>query len=262
MKFESVTVRAPAKINLFLQVKGRRDDGYHDIESVMQAVSLFDELRLTRSQAGSVSIAWAEGVDGRIPEKPDLVERTLGILNETVGGTQAADVKLIKRIPVAAGLAGGSSDAAAAIEGIKWLMHGELPDSVAAEVASQVGSDVGFFLRGGTCLAMGRGEVVTSLDSPQLWWVIGISDAELSTADVYERFDQIGSPNGRQVDAMVHALASNDPGKIGNTLFNDLEAAAASIFGAIPSLKDAVAKAGALGVVMTGSGPTIAGLCS
>lgn len=261
MKLDSVTVLAPAKLNLYLQVVRKRDDGYHDIESVMQSVSLFDELRMKRAPVSSVSVAWAEGLRGDLPASPDLVERTLGILNQNVGGTQAAEVEVIKRIPLAAGLAGGSSDAAAAIEGIKHLMHGELPDSVALEVAAQVGSDVGFFLRGGTCLAMGRGEVVTSFDSPKLWWILGIPDAQLSTAEVYERFDLVGAPNGRQVDGMVQALASNDRIKIGKMLFNDLEAAATSLYDAIPSLKEKMASAGALGVVMSGSGPTIAGLC-
>lgn len=262
MKLDSIIVGAPAKLNLYLQVVGKRDDGYHDIVSVMQAISLFDEVHMKRAAVSSVSVKWDEALRGDLPERPDLVERTLGILNQTVGGSQAAEVEVVKRIPLAAGLAGGSSDAAAAVVGIKHLMHGELPDSVALDVASQIGSDVAFFLLGGTCLAMGRGEVVTPLDSPKLWWVLGISEAQLSTAEVYERFDLVGSANGRQVDGMVQALASNNPSKIGKLLFNDLEAPAATLFEEIPSLKERVSSAGALGVVMSGSGPTIAGLCA
>jgi 4-diphosphocytidyl-2-C-methyl-D-erythritol kinase len=259
---KQVRLVARAKINLFLEVLALREDGYHDIETVIQSIELSDEMTIRRSSLTEVVITLAEEVAGPIPESPDIVERAVGILNQMVGGTQAAEVRVLKRIPIASGLGGGSADAAAAIAGMNVLTGGQIPDETLMDICLQVGSDVPFALRGGTARATGRGEILEAIDSPQtLWWIVGIPPFSLRTSEVYRRFDELPPPGRRDSQKLVDALASGDVRGIGAPLHNDLEAPAFDLRPELLSLKESVLKAGVLGAVMSGSGPAIAGLC-
>ncbi|MBW3589211.1 MAG: 4-(cytidine 5'-diphospho)-2-C-methyl-D-erythritol kinase [Actinobacteria bacterium] len=254
---DRVEMSAPAKVNLFLRVSGVRDDGYHEIESVMQTVSIFDRLVMERVPVTRVSFDTA----ALAPEPPDLIEKAIGVFNETVGGTQGAEVRVDKQIPIGAGLGGGSSDAAAALMGIDRMMGGLTPPKLLSEIASQVGSDVPFFLNGGTALVSGRGEIVKSLPSLEAWWVIGVPDLSMSTEEVYAAFDRFGSSQGPSLQEFLDALSTGEVAEVGGLLHNDLEVAAFDLQPELRDLKEEMHGAGALGAVMTGSGSAIVGLC-
>jgi 4-diphosphocytidyl-2-C-methyl-D-erythritol kinase len=254
---EVVRLAARAKVNLSLRVLGPRSDGFHEISTVMQSLEWFDEIEMKRAPKTKVTVEWGSGLSGALPEKPDLVERTIGIIDQTLGGTQAAEVRVVKNIPVAAGLGGGSADAAAAILGMNVLTDHAMSPELMLEVAAQAGSDVPFALVGGTAFARGRGELVERLEHRPLWWVIAVPDFSLETAAVYERWDEMRTSSSR--DAQVPTSQAVE--EIGRFLTNDLESPAFEMKPSLRGLKDEMMKAGAIGAVMSGSGPAIAGLC-
>lgn len=259
-----------AKINLWLAVVGRRPDGYHELESVMQSISLADELTITPAEHSEVSIRWAEGLDGPVPQAPDIVQRTVAAAR--LRCPERPSIVVEKRIPVGAGLGGASADAAAALVGLEVLEScepaGRLP---VAELAGRLGADVPFCLRGGVALATGIGDRLTPLACPAtLWWVIGISGAALATVKVYQRFDELvpqgGRPSGNgrpagSTAALVNALSTGDFDGVAANLANDLEIAAFDLMPELRDLKRAMTEGGALGSIMTGSGSAIIGLC-
>lgn len=257
-----VNVIGRAKVNLFLRVGTLRSDGFHEVESVMQSIDWFDEISLERASASEVEISWHAGHEGEIPQEPDIVARALAIVNENVGGTQAARIWVSKRIPVGAGLGGGSADAAAAILGMNELMGRVMPARLMMEIARQVASDVPFALQGGTALATGRGEKVSAEPCPSdLWWVIGIPAFALATRSTYEKFDEVGRVNARDSAPLLDALKLGDVEEAAKHLHNDLEEAAFSVQPTLRDYKARLSEAGVLGAVMTGSGSALAGLC-
>lgn len=263
MEADSVEVLGRAKVNLSLKVRGRRPDGYHQVTTVMQSLELADRLTMRRSPAISVHFT-PGGPDGGTadpPRRPDLVEKALGIFNQTHGGTQGAAVEVVKHIPLQSGMGGGSADAAAALLGIAALTGDRLSTEQLMEMAIQLGSDVPFALTGGTAVATGRGELLAPLESPVTWWVLGISTAGLATPGVYERFDEVGGIEGPNPSALAGALEDGDLEELGGLLVNDLEPAAFDLMPGLRERKEAMTSAGVLGAVMSGSGPTVAGLC-
>ncbi len=256
---------ARAKINLGLSVLDRRADGYHDLSSVMQTVELADDLTLHPAAAASVTFCAGPGFEGPFPESPDLVERAIGAFS-SAGEAGHAEVRVVKRIPIGAGLAGGSADAAAALMGMNALMGNPCSLEGLAEIGESLGADVPFALRGGTALVTGRGERVSDLACPaRLWWVLGISALSISTHKAYRRYDELacrhGSTEAPQT-RLIAALACGSVEGIAASLHNDLELPAFDLEPTLPELKRQMLEAGALGVVVSGSGPTIAGLCS
>lgn len=258
-----VGVLARAKVNLFLSVVGRRPDGYHEVETVMQSVDLFDEVDVGRAEVTTVSIKWAPGLSGPVPAAPDLVEKALGVFAEATGREAEAEVRVVKQIPIGAGLGGGSADAAAALLGINELLDRPASLPELEEMCARVGSDVPFALRGGVALATGRGEMLSPLSCPAcLWWVLAMPEAGLSTASVYRRRDELPpAPRGRDSQELTDALGAGDLRGVGASLHNDLEEAAFSLDPSLASRKRALLDAGALGAVMTGSGSAVAALC-
>jgi 4-diphosphocytidyl-2-C-methyl-D-erythritol kinase len=259
----TVRVIGRAKINLFLRVGGRRADGFHEIETVMQTIDLCDEMVMMPADATKVEFVRAPGYDGPLPRQPDLVEEALALAGVT------ASVKVTKRIPLGAGLGGGSADAAAALVGAARLAGEDWDRPKLAGLGARLGSDVPFALIGGTAVATGRGEVVTPVESPQLWWVLLFGKRPLSTAEVYRRFDEKGKLNtgseggpGGGSARIVEALQRGDPYHVGKRVDNDLFLAALSIEPSLPEVVGLMQEAGALGVVMTGSGSTVIGLCA
>jgi 4-diphosphocytidyl-2-C-methyl-D-erythritol kinase len=269
----SVTVRVPAKINLQLAVGPLRADGYHGLVTVFHAISLFDEVTVAAAAADSVTVA-GEGAD-RVPADGDnLALRAVRALREAIAardgaapdagpdGRAGVAVSIRKRIPVAGGLAGGSADAAAALVACNDLWQAELSARELCEVAARVGSDVAFAVLGGTAVGRGRGEQLTSaLVAPVSYhWVLAFADGHLSTPAVYGTLDRlradeaVGEP---QLSAeLMSALRAGDAPRLGAALSNDLQAPALAMFPALRKTLAAGREFGALGALVSGSGPT------
>jgi 4-diphosphocytidyl-2-C-methyl-D-erythritol kinase len=255
-------VRAAAKINLALFVGPRRDDGYHEIVSVMQSAALWDELWV--SSAGEGLELTVEG--GGLPAgEGNLVLVAARELARRVRDRPGVRFRLRKGIPVAAGLGGGSADGAAAMLALDRLWGLGLPPANLRAMAAEVGSDVPFCLTGGTQLATGRGERLEAVDQRRaLWWLLGIDAGGLASGDVYRRHDELGGagPVRRErADALVAALQDGAVERVAAALANDLEPAAFSLRPELADARRRMLAAGAVGAVMSGSGPTMLGLC-
>lgn len=257
-----VRVRARAKLNLILKVGARRPDGYHEVETVMQALDFFDEVSLVPADATAVAFSWAPGLSGPLPEAPDLVHRSIELFAAATGGNRFR-AEVVKRIPLGAGLGGGSADAAAALLGLSESQGRLLRAEDLFALAAEIGSDVPFVLQGGTAYAAGRGERIRALPAPkQFWWVLGFPEFPMSTPEVYERHDELARPlMDADLDGLKDALRSGEPLRLAGLLRNDLELAAFDIRPELGLLKEGVVAAGAFGAVLAGSGSAIAGLC-
>ena len=262
----AVTVRAPAKINLQLAVGPRRADRYHDLVTIFQAISLYDDVTVTETDGPGEDRVLVSGEGaGAVPDGRDnLALMAAAALTRAAGLPRDPDrrieITIRKRIPVAAGLAGGSADAAAALVACNELWHAGLSHEQLTEVAAAVGSDVAFALLGGTAVGQGRGEQLTpALASGEYHWVLAVADGALSTPEVYAAFDRLNGPDGREPaldHALMAALRSGHPAAVGGTLSNDLQPAAISLFPALRKTLVVGRELGALGAMVAGSGPT------
>jgi 4-diphosphocytidyl-2-C-methyl-D-erythritol kinase len=260
----ALRARVAAKVNLALLVGARRADGYHEIRSVLQSVSLWDRLDVLPAADG-LSLEVEGG-----PLPADEGNLVLVAAREAdrrrAGGGGGARFLLRKGIPVAAGLGGGSADGAAALLALDRLWDLGLAAGDLAVMAAEVGSDVPFCLTGGTSLAGGRGEQLQAVPAAgTFWWVVGIAREWLATATVYRRYDELGPPRplvASGLDALLDALASGAPERLAPELVNDLEAAAFRLLPGLAMAKQRLLDAGALGAVMSGSGPTLLALCA
>lgn len=265
----AVEVLARAKINPYLAVGPRRRDGYHTLATVMQSVDLTDTLVLRPAEARSVSFQAGDRFEGDLPEAPDLVAQALAVFAGEVPGSPAIATTITKSIPLAAGLAGGSTDAAAALLGADAVTGGRTPRLRLESMCHDLGADVAFCLRGGTAFAGGRGDELAPLPARhQIWWVLGIADFRLGTPEVYQRFDELAVAAGTPPDerlirpqALIAALTAGHIKQAGQALRNDLEAAAFDLAPSLTKTKLALKHAGAVGVTLSGSGPTLAGIC-
>lgn len=255
----TITVRAHAKVNLFLSVVGRRPDGYHELESVMQQLALHDELAFSPAAPG-ISLA-VEG-DPDVPaDERNLVFRAAALLAEAAGIEPAVGIALRKRVPSSAGLGGGSADAAATLAALNrmWGLGWPLPRLM--ELAARIGSDVPFALLGGTALARGRGEILESLPSPGRLGVLLVKPPfGVSTAAVYAGYDEQGFPPGPDASPLVEALRAGRADLVPGLLYNDLEKVTLAMHPVLSRLKERMLTAGAAGALMAGSGPTLFGL--
>lgn len=255
---EPLTLYAPAKVNLTLTVGDRRPDGYHDVSTVMQAVSLYDTLILTHGGAGLTLTC----TDPAVPsDATNLVLRAAGrFFKETKLPVPDLHLHLRKRIPSQAGLGGGSSDAAAVLRALRTLYAPDISDGRLETLAARLGSDVPFFIRGGTQLATGRGEVVSPL--PPLtagWFVVVKPDEGYSTAEMYRRLDEPGSVLVRNSRYMQDAVAANNVHAVAVELHNSFERVVPKD-SSLRTIKDALRAQGALGTLLSGSGSAVFGL--
>ena len=263
----SVTARVPAKINLQLAVGPLRPDGYHGLVTVFHAIGLFDMVSVAAAEADSVAVT-GEGA-GQVPADGDnLALRAVRALRAVVAAQAGPGVAVTinKRIPVAAGLAGGSADAAAALVACNELWRAGLPVRELCEVAAEVGSDVAFAVLGGTAVGRGRGERLTPALMPaaRYHWVLAFADGALSTPEVYGTLDRLRAADGGAGKAaepelsteLMAALRAGDLERLGRSLSNDLEAPAISLFPALRKTLDVGRESGALGALVSGSGPT------
>ncbi len=275
---DSVTARVPAKVNLQLSVGPLREDGYHDLVTVFHAVSLFDEVTVTRADRTSVLVTGEGGP--AVPLGPaNLAVRAAVALARATGrrgrGAGGVKIEIRKRIPVAAGLAGGSADAAAALVACNELWQTGLSTAELAEIGARVGSDVPFSLAGGTAVGLGRGErLTTALVSGSYQWVLAFGTTGLSTPDVYAACDRLRAsrrtkdgqpvavPEPQLSTRLMAALRSGDPAAVGPLLTNDLQPAALSLQPLLRRALQAGREHGALGAIVSGTGPTCAFLAS
>ncbi len=251
---ESLKVKAYAKINLYLDVLGRRPDGYHNIRSLMQSISLADEL--TFEPADDMEIETLTGP--KIEREKNLIFKAAKALLEETGLKKGAKIGVKKEIPIFAGLGGGSSDAAATLVGLNRFWELDLGQSELAEIAVKIGSDVPFMITGGTALVEGRGEMVIPLSiEPELNLIVIKPELNLSTADIYAGLNLKASPPPLPIDLMIQALKMNDLSALAACLINRLETVAIKENPILARIKEEAASAGALGALMTGSGAAI-----
>ena len=269
-----VTVRVPAKINLHLAVGDLRGDGYHDLVTVFQALSITDEVSVTTAVPGAiepgVTVSAADGVTGAddVPtDTSNLAWKAVEALARRADRRPDVRVGLRKAIPVAGGMAGGSADAAGALLATASLWRLDLGREALMGVAAEVGSDVAFALHGGTALGTGRGErLVPVLSRHTFHWVVAVADHGLSTPTVFAELDRLRArPEAPRrvgdVEPVLEALASGEARSLALLLGNDLQAAAVSLDPGLRRTLRAGVDAGALAGVVSGSGPTCVFLC-
>ena len=252
-----VAVEAPAKVNLFLKILGKRPDGYHNLQSLMCPLGLSD--RITLSPLSDGIRVRVKGGGGLVPETPEnLVGKAATAFFSRVGHAGGVDIHLEKRIPVAAGLGGGSSDAASVLLLLNRLFGSPLSAETLKELALPLGADVPFFIHGGACLAEGVGEVLASARKIDPMGVVLVNPGfPVSTPMVYKKLNWPLTKRGIKIKRTHLERGGSNP-----VLFleNDLEPVTASIHLEVPQIKAALAKCGADGVLMSGSGPTVFGL--
>ncbi len=249
--------KAPAKINLTLDVLYKRPDAFHEVEMVMTTVDLADRIWLRARTDGQIVIKTS---DHFIPnDHRNLAFQAAELLMKKFTVTEGVDITIEKSIPVAAGLAGGSSDAAATLRGLNRLWQLGLTMEELAEIGSEIGSDIPFCVHGGTALATGRGEIIEKIASPPNCWVVLAKPAiSVSTASIYGnlKIDESPHPNTK---AMLEALENKDYKQMCHMLGNVLEPVTMSLYPEVAMLKEQMKKFGADAVLMSGSGPTVFG---
>jgi 4-diphosphocytidyl-2-C-methyl-D-erythritol kinase len=267
----SVTVRVPGKVNLYLAVGDRRDDGYHELTTVFHAVSLLDEITVRNADVLSLDMC-GEGVESLPTDERNLAWQAAELMAEHVGRAPDVAISIDKSIPVAGGMAGGSADAAAVLVAMNTLWELGVPRRDLHTLAAQLGSDVPFALHGGTALGTGRGEeLATVLARNTFHWVLAFAADGLSTPAVFTEIDRLRDTTGSRreppprledPEPVLAALASGDPTELAPLLGNDLQPAAVSLDPGLRRTLRAGAEAGALAGIVSGSGPTCAFLCA
>lgn len=262
-----LTVRAPAKINLHLGVGALREDGYHPLVTVYQAVGLYDDVTAREADDWTLGMTVPDwiGTDAVPPAGENIVDRAADLLAAHHRVARLGQVHIAKDIPMAGGMAGGSADAAAALVALDRLWELGTSDDDLLALAAQLGSDVPFALLGGTALGTGRGELVTPVDDRGTWWWVVVPAAVgLSTPEVYRHFDKMFPDAPSQpvpADALLTAIAEGDAWALADALHNDLEAAAIDLRPELGKLIEQGEGAGALRGIVSGSGPTCVFLC-
>ena len=265
-----LVVQAPAKLNLFFEVLAKRSDGYHEIESLMCPIEIYDTLHIEEGSSGQVELRCrrVSGCGGRsdcglneVPEGPEnLVVRAVELVKRRTGVRRGARLRLIKRIPAAAGLGGGSSDAAAALVAVNEAWQLNRSRDALSEWAAELGSDVPFFLVGGPAICRGRGERIEPVaDLGSLWFVVVRPPAGLSTAAVYGVCQPAVEPQA--VQPLVEALQRGDWKQVGNRLLNRLQPVAERLSPWVKRLHQEFSQLDFLGHGMSGSGTSYFGLC-
>ena len=264
----AVAARAPAKVNVTLAVGPLRADGFHELQTVFLAVSLFDTVTVRPAERLSLVVR-GEGADGAVPaDARNLVWQAAELLARHAGVRAEAHLEIDKSIPAAAGLAGGSADAAAALVALDALWGTRATRGDLARLAAQLGSDVPFSLLGGVALGTGRGEQLSPVLARRRWdWVLGIAGDGLSTPTVYAELDALRSagtlPDGEVLDStepVIAALRSGPPSALAAALSNDLQAPAVRLRPELRRALHAATEAGARASLVSGSGPTVAAL--
>lgn len=260
MNKKSINLTAPAKINLFLEVLGKRPDGYHELETVMQEIDLADTITLEETEGG-IELSCT---DSDVPcDQSNLVWKAARVFQKETGVEKGVRAHLVKRIPVAAGLGGGSSDAAATLKGLNTLWEAGLSETRLMEMGAQIGSDVPFFIKGGTALCTGRGEIVTPLRVRHRFsYIILYPEIRVSTAEIYNNLKIGLTREKKDVNLTCKALLSDNANALNGSLFNRLEEVAFELYPELRGFRELLE--GYLpggGVLLSGSGSAIYGHC-
>jgi len=250
-----LTLQAPAKINLILEVLAKREDGFHEVRSVMQAISLRDKLRFRPSQ----EVVFKCAMPGWISER-SLVTKTVALLKETTGYNKGAEIEINKSIPLLSGLGGDSSDAAAILRGLNQLWGLGLSQRELVGLATKLGSDVAFFLYGGTALVEGRGEILTPLPpSPHNWVILvvpSVARPPKKTTQLYASLKTSDYSDGQITQKLVAALKAGrgfEPAR----LFNVFDRIAPAQFAGLDKYREQMMSLGATNIHLAGSGPAL-----
>ena len=265
MPVKSVTVRVPAKVNLQLSVGPKEADGYHNLVSVFQAISIFDDITIKLGEPGSgltISVS-GDQTHGVPADANNLAAKAVSLISKEYDLKVDAHIEIKKSIPVAGGMAGGSADAAGTIIGIDYLYSLDMTREEMIEIAAKIGSDVPFMLSGGTAIGTGHGDQLTAaLSRGTYHWVLAVSTVGLSTPAVYAECDRLRGEleivEPQTNEALMQSLLAADASGVGAALVNDLQLAACSLRPAIRLVLDVGQEYGALGAIVSGSGPTVA----
>jgi 4-diphosphocytidyl-2-C-methyl-D-erythritol kinase len=269
----AVHARAPGKINVFLKVGALLDDGYHDVASAYQAVSLYEDVRASHADDFSVAVSGSVDVSGVPTDGSNIAIKAARLLARRTGYRGGALLDIAKHVPVAGGMGGGSADAAATLLAVDALWGTALPREEMLDLAAELGADVPFALTGGTAIGTGRGDQLSpALAKGQFQWVLAIADFGLSTPEVYRELDRhrdrhaqdiFPAPIAPSVDANVlQALRAGDPHMLAECLSNDLQAPALHLRPSLAAVLQLGEENGALAGLVSGSGPTIAFLAA
>lgn len=254
-----IKIAAPAKINLFLEILGKRPDGYHEIETVMQAISLCDYIYLENHDK---DVEFTCSNPKLTLGEDNLVLKAVRLFQKESGIFRGAKIHLEKRIPIGAGLGGGSSDAVATLFGLNKLWQVGYDEKKLLSLAEKIGSDTPFFVFGNTAICRGRGEVVTPcILRVKYNYVIIYPRFEVSTATVYKNLKIVLTKNLKDVNFLLHTLSSGSPEKLGACLYNRLEEVVFRLYPDIEKIKNTLAKFDFCGILLSGSGSALYGLC-
>jgi len=261
----SVTVRVPAKVNLQLSVGPKEEDGFHGLVSVFQAISIYDDVTITKSDPGNgITITVIGDHTHGVPaDSTNLAVKAAELIAGEYDIDMDIHIEIKKLIPVAGGMAGGSADAAAVIVGLDSLFKLGMTREETHEFGSKLGSDVPFMINGGTAIGQGRGDQLTAaLSRGTYHWVLALSTVGLSTPAVYTECDRLRAGSDiaapQTSDQLMQALLAADPKAVGAALHNDLQMAACSLRPALDLVLEVGRDYGALGAIVSGSGPTVA----
>ncbi len=248
--------KAPAKINLSLDVLRKRSDGYHEVEMVMTMVDLADRLEMEELPRDTIIIS---SQSGYIPlDEKNLAFQAAKLIKDRYEVKKGVYIHLDKRIPVSAGLAGGSTDAAAALRGLNRLWQLGIPTAELQKLGEELGSDVPFCVLGGTAVARGRGERLEPIGPPPQCWIILVKPPiNVSTSDIYGRLRVDAIASNPSTEAVVAAIRNGDFAKLCGSMGNVLEDVTMKLYPEVRHLKESMLRLGADGVLMSGSGPTV-----
>ena len=256
---KSISMKAYAKINLGLDVIGKLENGYHEVRMIMQSVDLYDKITVTRNDSGKITIKTNLSF---LPTGPDnLVYKAADLLRQEFGIKDGIYIDLYKFIPVAAGMAGGSTDGAAVLKAVNQLFDLKLTDEELMERGAKLGADIPYCIMGGTALAEGIGEKLTKLpDCPRCYVVIAKPGISVSTRFVYENLVLDENTNHPDTDGMINCIENNDIDGVAARLCNVLESVTEKEYPIIADIKKDMLSHGAINALMSGSGPTVFGI--
>lgn len=248
--------KAPAKINIALDVLHRREDGFHEVQMIMTMVDLSDRLEMVEIHRDTIIISSQAGY---IPlDEKNLAFQAAKLIKDRYEVKQGVYIHLDKKIPVSAGLAGGSSDAAATLRGLNRLWDLNISNEELQILGAQLGSDVPFCITGGTALATGRGEKLKPLQPlPQCWVILAKPPINVSTADVYGRLKVNEIEQHPSISTLLEAIEQHDFYRMCSSMGNVLEEITMKLYPAVSQLKESMLSLGADGALMSGSGPTV-----
>jgi len=251
----TLTLDSPAKVNLTLEILKKREDGYHELRTILQKISLHDTLRFTLKKRAGISITTTHP---NLPTgKRNLVYRAARLVLTRSGYRGGVDIDIEKRIPLGAGLGGGSSNAAITLTALNGLLEVGFTKKELEGIGLEIGADVPFFLMKGSAIGSGIGERLRKVDLPELWYILIYPNFEVSTRWAYQNFVL----TKRRFHYKIHEFLKT-PREISSILQNDLETVVSREYPQIETMKEALRSCGAMGVSMTGSGPTVFGIFS